>query len=148
VERPGGRLGRFAQRALPLVFAALALGLAGATGVSGAQGVETRATGIRSGVYRGMLGEKQIELRIARQTEIEESVEGSYIVFGEPDTIAVVGEFEGPEFVLEESHNGVDVSGAWSGRIDGDRLYGNWSNGDDSVQLSFDLRRIAALAKP
>ena len=99
----------------------------------------------KPGLYRGSLGDAKIEMRLSWQAGVDESLEGSYIVFGKPDTVLVVGEFEGAEFVLEESHNGRDVSGAWSGRLEGDRLSGTWSNEDGSVELPFDLVRIAAL---
>jgi hypothetical protein len=97
------------------------------------------------GLYRGTLGTEQIELRLSLQESAEDSVEGSYVVFGKPDTIVVVGEFEAGELVMEESHNGVDVSGAWSGKIRGDHLVGTWTDQDGGDEKPFDVHRVGAL---
>ncbi len=100
------------------------------------------------GVYRGQLGKSQIEMVLRLQTDAEDSVEGSYFVFGEGQTVEVVGEFEDDRFSLEESRNGTDVSGTWEGRIEGGRISGSWADGDERVHLPFTIERVAAVPNP
>jgi hypothetical protein len=99
------------------------------------------------GLYRGKLGELEIEMRLELQENEEDSVQGSYIVFGQSDRILFVGEFEAGELVMEESVNGTDVSGSWSGRIRGDVIAGQWTDADGGSEKDFEIHRIGPLPK-
>ncbi|MGA2548792.1 MAG: hypothetical protein ABSF50_01480 [Burkholderiaceae bacterium] len=95
-----------------------------------------------SGVYRGRLGEHDIQLELALEQGVEDSVEGSYFVFGEGAKILLAGEFEGSHLTMEESHNGKDVSGTWMGEISASGIAGLWHDASESKELSFQLTRI------
>jgi hypothetical protein len=44
---------------------------------------------------------------------------------------------------MEESKDGKDVSGTWAGEIDRVRISGLWRDADETLELPFELTRIA-----
>lgn len=88
---------------------------------------------------RGMLGELQIQMYLHPHVDYEDSVQGDYFVFGKSAKILLAGEFQADELVLEESENGSDVSGQWSGRLEGTVFRGTWYSDDQSRSQPFDL---------
>ena len=88
---------------------------------------------------RGMLGDIQIQMYLHPHVDYEDSVQGDYFVFGKSVKILLAGEFQGDELALEESVNGSDVSGQWSGRLEGPVFRGTWYSDDQSRSQPFEL---------
>ncbi len=130
----------------------LALGwlgrLGAAHGQAPAEGPSASAPGATPtpfvpGVYRGRLGGKDIQAELGFSTDTVDSVEGSYFFFGEGALILLAGEYEGAHLSMEESKDGKDVSGTWAGEIDRVRISGLWRDADETLELPFELTRIA-----
>ena len=93
-----------------------------------------------SPVYmRGTLGNLRITMYLQPHADYEDSVQGNYSVFGKTEKIMLAGELQGDELSLEESVNGRDVSGQWSGRLDGVVFRGTWYSDDQSRSLPFEV---------
>lgn len=93
----------------------------------------------RKTVLRGDLGGRRIEMTLAPDPDAPESVQGSYFVFGEGGIIALAGEYEGETLSMEESHDGTDVSGLWTGRADARGLRGTWRDARGEAPQPFTL---------
>lgn len=73
----------------------------------------------------------------------EDSVEGWYVFLGDTSKILLAGEFDGPRLSLEESRNGKDVSGTWTGELVQANLTGIWRDAQETKELPFALTKIA-----
>ncbi|HJV87075.1 MAG TPA: hypothetical protein VJ698_16545 [Noviherbaspirillum sp.] len=89
---------------------------------------------------QGMLGQAQIQGTLRNKAEKDEGIEGEYFVSGQPQRVLLAGEIEGDDFFLEESENGKDVSGQWTGKLAGDTISGEWQSPDGKVTKPFILR--------
>lgn len=92
--------------------------------------------------FRGTLGEERIQASLRPKEEFDGGVEGEYFVFGQSRHVLLAGEAEGDEVLLEESENGTDVSGLWSGILAGDILAGEWQSADGTVSKPFRMTII------
>ncbi|MET3117561.1 hypothetical protein AAKU64_001779 [Undibacterium sp. GrIS 1.8] len=93
--------------------------------------------------WRGKLGEDVVEMRLQPKLEDIDSVEGDYIVFGgnrnKGNKILLAGEVNGTTLTMEESEDGVDVSGQWDGKLEGKILRGKWQSDDGKTIKDFIL---------
>lgn len=89
---------------------------------------------------RGTLGNEQVQAIIRPKSPAEDGIEGSYFIFGGKQNILLAGEIEGESLWMEESENGVDVSGQWEGTRRADVIEGTWQSVDGSVSKPFLLR--------
>lgn len=97
-----------------------------------------------SPVYmRGTLGNLRIKMYLQPHADYEESVQGNYSVSGKTEKIMLAGELQGDELFMEESVNGSDVSGQWSGRLEGVVFRGTWYSDDQSRSLPFEVTIFA-----
>lgn len=115
------------------------------TAASAAQSQETQAsTGkmpfLNPVTLRGTLGELQIQATLRNKAELEEGIEGEYVILGKPQKVLLAGELEGDDFFLEESENGKDVSGQWTGKLVGDIISGEWQSVDGKLTKPFTIR--------
>lgn len=101
----------------------------------------------REGTYYGKVGARLVQVQLVLDRSAEDSVTGSYFFFGEGANILLVGEFDGNQLHLEESRNGIDVSGTWDATLDADHILGTWSDAEETVRLDFDLKRIGPATK-
>lgn len=97
-------------------------------------------------VFRGTLGDKQVQLSIRPKNPADEGLEGEYFVFGSSQKVLLAGDGEGDALFLEESVNGKDVSGQWDGKLEGDTLSGSWTSADFSVTRPFVLKILPTSA--
>jgi len=97
-------------------------------------------------VFRGTLGDKQVQLSIRPKDPADEGLEGEYFVFGSSQKVLLAGDDEGDALLLEESENGKDISGQWDGKLEGDTLSGNWTSADFSVTRPFVLKVLSTSA--
>lgn len=67
-------------------------------------------------VLRGTLGVDKIQL-VLRPKVDEDGFEGQYFIFGQGSQILLAGEVDQNDLMMEESHNGKDVSGQWEGNF-------------------------------
>jgi hypothetical protein len=98
---------------------------------------------------RGTLGDAAIQANLRAKEIPDEGFEGDYFLFGHSQKILLAGEVEGDDVFMEESENGTDVSGQWTGKLVGDTISGNWQSFDGLTNKPFSLRIVrAAQAKP
>lgn len=104
--------------------------------------------------YRGTLGARRIVLRIGVKPDDPQGLNGEYeFLAAGPDagasaaaappgtTILIAGARDGDTLTLEESDDGVRISGQWVGVYAADgSLSGERMNNDESVSTPFDLR--------
>lgn len=90
-------------------------------------------------VLRGTLGEDKIQLSLQPKVD-EDGFEGKYFIFGQGSQILLAGEVDQNDLMMEESHNGKDVSGQWEGSFKNGVLSGTWSTLDGSVSKPFSLK--------
>lgn len=90
-------------------------------------------------VLRGTLGDAQVQLSVKPKAD-EDGLEGKYFVFGQSAQILLAGEVDQNDLMMEESHNGKDVSGQWEGSFKNGLLSGTWSTLDGSVTKPFSLK--------
>jgi hypothetical protein len=96
---------------------------------------------------RGTIGDAQVQVTLRTKAEFEDGIEGEYFVFGQSQNILLAGEIEGDELLLEESANGTDVSGQWSGKLAGDSITGEWQSADGSVSTPFRITIVRTAGK-
>jgi|GEM_PF-3389810 len=116
-------------------------------GIGSHQGSGDQIQAFHEGTYRGQIGSREVQVQLVLDRSAEDSVTGSYFFFGEGTNILLAGEFEGNQLHLEESKNGIDVSGTWDATMDSDHLRGTWNDDGETVHLNFDLRRIGPATK-
>lgn len=105
-----------------------------------------------AGVYRGLLGQKQIQLTLRPKPYASDSLVGEYFIFGEGQVIQLVAEIELEgqtyEFWAEESRNGIDVSGEWQGSwraataTAAEMIEGTWRDENTQQALSIRLTKV------
>jgi hypothetical protein len=93
----------------------------------------------KAAVLRGTLGDDRIQLSLKPKAD-EDGLEGNYFVFGQSAQILLAGEVDQNDLMMEESHNGKDVSGQWEGSFKNGLLSGTWSTLDGSVTKPFSLK--------
>jgi hypothetical protein len=100
---------------------------------------------------RGKLGKDQVQMRLQPKLEDADSVEGSYIVAGgkrnKGQKILLAGEVSGSKLTMEESEDGVDVSGQWDGEFQGHTLRGVWQSDDGKRSEDFVLELMPVKTK-
>jgi hypothetical protein len=96
---------------------------------------------------RGKLGDDPVQMHLQPKTEEIDSVEGSYEIHGHTGKILLAGEVTGNALTMEESQDGVDVSGQWDGKLEGKTLHGTWTSDDGSTSKSFTLELLTKLTK-
>jgi hypothetical protein len=96
---------------------------------------------------RGTLGKDAVQMRLQPKTEEIDSVEGDYLVQGHAGKILLAGEVTGNALSMEESQDGVDVSGQWDGKLEGKMLRGTWTSDDGSITKEFVLKLEASPIK-
>ena len=89
-------------------------------------------------LWRGTLGTEQIQLSL-RPKKGEDGLDGSYFIFGQGSQILLAGEVDHDDLMMEESHDGKDVSGEWEGSFSNGVLSGTWSTLDGSISKPFVL---------
>ncbi len=97
---------------------------------------------------RGTLGDAQIQATLYTKSEMDDGIEGEYIVFGRSQNVLLAGEVEGDDLFLEESENGTDVSGQWDGKLTGDSISGEWQSADGKIKKPFNLKIVQGGDKP
>lgn len=135
-------MGRILSRSL--LAAAICLGMTSAIGnaVQQEQTVSPKTVFAAPVLLRGVLGGAQMQASLRPKTEMDEGVEGEYFVFGGSGTVLLAGEVDAEGLFLEESQNGVDVSGRWDGRLTGDTIVGEWQSVDGKVTKPFSLKIV------
>lgn len=97
-------------------------------------------------IYRGLLGDQRVQMILTADPEQPGGFVGEYFVFGGGRNIQLAGDIDEENFYLEESEDGVTVSGSWDGKlvIEANRAYivGTWKNADDTASLPFKLERV------
>ncbi|MFZ6779538.1 hypothetical protein ACO0LD_22135 [Undibacterium sp. Ji83W] len=95
---------------------------------------------------RGTMGSDKIRMHIQPKTEDRDSVEGSYIVAGgkrnQGKKILLAGEVSKNKLSMEESEDGVDVSGQWDGELKDNVIRGVWQSDDGKVSKEFVLELL------
>ena len=108
--------------------------------ISSIKALSTASKIFASPVYmRGTLGKLRIKMYLQPHADYEESVQGNYSVSGKTEKIMLAGELQGDELSMEESVNGSDVSGQWSGRLEGTVFHGTWYSDAQSRSLPFEV---------
>jgi len=93
--------------------------------------------------FRGTLGDAKIEMHLQLKPDPTEGLQGTYTTIGQAAKVLLAGEYEGGDVLMEESVNGKDVSGEWSGKFDGTTFSGTWSTTDDTITKPFVLKVLA-----
>ncbi|MCU6433478.1 hypothetical protein LPB67_06740 [Undibacterium sp. Jales W-56] len=98
--------------------------------------------------WRGKLGDDVVQMRLQPKVEDIDSVEGDYLVIGSSrnkgNKILLAGEVTGDVLSMEESEDGIDVSGQWDGKLEGKILRGKWQSDDGKVVKDFVLEMMPA----
>ncbi|CAN7308094.1 hypothetical protein ACOCG7_19715 [Paraburkholderia sp. DD10] len=95
--------------------------------------------------YAGMLGARQIVLRLGAKTDDPSGVHGEYQYTDSGEVILIAGDRDGDTLEVEESNDGTHITGNWVGRFAADgSVAGERMNVDDSDPQPFDLKRLAA----
>ncbi len=112
-------------------------------GSSAAAAASAPVARVVAGVYRGTLGSDTIEMTLTQDKDAQDSVHGWYVVLGSAklERVQLAGEWEDDTLSLEESHNGVDVSGNWSAIFTDDGFAGQWSDINGEHATDFVLHR-------
>lgn len=95
-------------------------------------------------ILRGTLGSAEVQANLRAQTDGDDGFEGEYLVAGQPQKILLAGELDGDDVFMEESENGKDVSGQWSGRLAGNLFSGTWQSADGLVIKPFSMTIVRA----
>ncbi len=133
---------------LPLAAIAQQTSAAPASGTASGASSNTATPFAAPVVLRGKLGNESVQMRLQPKVEDPDSVEGDYFVFGKGSKILLAGEASGKALAMEESEDGIDVSGQWDGKLDGKTLRGTWVSDDGSISKEFSLDIQPAGAKP
>ncbi|MES2040562.1 MAG: hypothetical protein V4495_22315 [Pseudomonadota bacterium] len=95
---------------------------------------------------RGTMGSDKIRMHIQPKPEDRDSVEGSYVVAGgkrnHGKKILLAGEVSKNKLSMEESEDGVDVSGQWDGELKDNVIRGVWQSDDGKVSKEFVLELL------
>ena len=95
--------------------------------------------------YAGMLGSRQIVLRLGAKTDDPAGVHGEYQYTDTGEVILIAGDRDGDTLEVEESNDGTHITGNWVGTFAADgSLSGDRMNVDDSDPQPFDLKPLTA----
>ncbi|HEX7933582.1 MAG TPA: hypothetical protein VF573_10990 [Paraburkholderia sp.] len=95
--------------------------------------------------YSGMLGPRQIVLRLGAKKDDPSGVHGEYQFTDTGEVILIAGDRDGDTLEVEESNDGTHITGNWVGKFAADgSVAGNRMNVDDSDPQPFDLKPLAA----
>jgi hypothetical protein len=95
--------------------------------------------------YAGMLGKRQIVLRLGAKTDDPSGVHGEYQYTDTGEVILIAGDRDGDTLEVEESNDGTHITGNWVGKFAADgTVAGERMNVDDSDPQPFDLKPLAA----
>ena len=95
--------------------------------------------------YAGMLGSRQIVLRLGAKTDDPSGVHGEYQYTDTGEVILIAGDRDGDTLEVEESNDGTHITGNWVGKFAADgSVAGDRMNVDDSEPQPFDLKPLAA----
>jgi hypothetical protein len=95
--------------------------------------------------YAGMLGKRQIVLRLGPKSDDPSGVHGEYQFTDTGEVILIAGDRDGDTLEVEESNDGTHITGNWVGKFAADgSVAGDRMNVDDSDPQGFDLRPLAA----
>lgn len=95
--------------------------------------------------YAGMLGSRQIVLRLGAKTDDPAGVHGEYQYADTGEVILIAGDRDGDTLEVEESNDGTHITGNWVGKFAADgSVAGDRMNVDDSDPQPFDLKPLAA----
>lgn len=95
--------------------------------------------------YAGMLGSRQIVLRLGAKTDDPAGVHGEYQYTDTGEVILIAGDRDGDTLEVEESNDGTHITGNWVGKFAADgSVAGDRMNVDDSNPQPFDLKPLAA----
>ncbi|WP_404935544.1 hypothetical protein [Paraburkholderia sp. DHOC27] len=93
----------------------------------------------------GMLGKRQIVLRLGPKSDDPSGVHGEYQFTDTGEVILIAGDRDGDTLEVEESNDGTHITGNWVGKFAADgSVAGDRMNVDDSDPQAFDLRPLAA----
>lgn len=95
--------------------------------------------------YAGMLGKRQIVMRLGPQTDDPTGVHGEYQFTDTGAVILIAGDHEGTTLEAEESNDGTQITGNWVGTFAADgSLSGARMEVDDSNPVAFELKPLTA----
>jgi hypothetical protein len=95
--------------------------------------------------YAGMLGARQIVLRLGPKSDDPSGVHGEYQFTDTGEVILIAGDRDGDTLEVEESNDGTHITGNWVGKFAADgSVAGDRMNVDDSDPQGFDLKPLAA----
>ncbi|WP_134167158.1 hypothetical protein [Paraburkholderia caballeronis] len=95
--------------------------------------------------YVGMLGNRQIVLRLGAKTDDPQGVHGEYQYTDTGEVLVVAGDRDGSTLEIEESNDGTHIVGNWVGTFAADgSVAGDRMNIDDSNPQPFELKPLAA----
>jgi hypothetical protein len=95
--------------------------------------------------YAGMLGSRQIVLKLGPKSDDPSGVHGEYQFTDTGAVILIAGDRDGDTLEVEESNDGTHITGNWVGKFAADgSIEGERMNVDDSNPLEFSLRPLAA----
>lgn len=95
--------------------------------------------------YAGMLGSRQIVLKLGPKSDDPSGVHGEYQFTDTGAVILIAGDRDGDTLEVEESNDGTHISGNWVGKFAADgSVAGDRMNVDDSGPQPFDLKPLAA----
>ena len=95
--------------------------------------------------YAGMLGSRQIVLKLGPKTDDPSGVHGEYQFTDTGEVILIAGDRDGDTLEVEESNDGTHITGNWVGKFAADgSVAGDRMNVDDSDPQPFDLKPLAA----
>ncbi|PRX31506.1 hypothetical protein B0G75_105291 [Paraburkholderia sp. BL18I3N2] len=95
--------------------------------------------------YAGMLGSRQIVLKLGPKSDDPSGVHGEYQFTDTGAVILIAGDRDGDTLEVEESNDGTHITGNWVGKFAADgSVAGDRMNVDDSNPQPFDLKPLAA----
>jgi hypothetical protein len=95
--------------------------------------------------YVGMLGKRQIVMRLGPQSDDATGVHGEYQFTDTGEVILIAGDRAGSTLEAEESNDGTHITGNWVGTFaDDGSLSGDRMEVDDSNPVAFALKPLAA----
>jgi hypothetical protein len=95
--------------------------------------------------YAGMLGSRQIVLKLGPKSDDPSGVHGEYQFTDNGAVILIAGDRDGDTLEVEESNDGTHITGNWVGKFAADgSVAGDRMNVDDSDPQPFDLKPLAA----
>jgi hypothetical protein len=95
--------------------------------------------------YAGMLGSRQIVLKLGPKSDDPSGVHGEYQFTDTGAVILIAGDRDGDTLEVEESNDGTHITGNWVGKFAADgSVTGDRMNVDDSDPQPFDLKPLTA----